>query len=158
MQDVLGIDIARVTVVPSPGYPAAGHLGRPGAVAVVQHPVPDLVRDLVLEPGRVVLQRGIQVDLVGRVEERAHEDLEGAVGLALVAKRRIVEPRNFETEFPGDIKDVVDVHREVLLADALGQVEEPVVDRKQAGALKGDEQVVTHGKAHVQAPQAAPGE
>jgi hypothetical protein len=90
------------------------------AIAAVQHLVANVRRQVELEPRRIGAQRLVQIDGVGRLEERAYR---AAHLLVVVAhqRRTALEPAQLEPLVLCQRQQVVHRQRQPSLADALGR-------------------------------------
>ena len=92
VQNVLGIDVDRVRVVAATAYPTARYLRCASTVSAMQDFVRNVICNVELQPCRHRLQRTIEIDLVRRIEERAHHRIERSVRITAVLERTLVEP------------------------------------------------------------------
>ena len=105
----------------------------------MQHPVSDVVGDVVLDPSRLLLELAVEVDRAGDLEEGTQERVQA--GVAVLPKRRLVEPADAQPQAPGDTQQVVRRKREPLAARLLGgtlEVGKPVLVQL---LVRADEQV-----------------
>src|SRR5690606_30843886 len=98
---------------------AASNLRRAGAVTVVQDAVSYVIRYVVLQAARKRFELAIQVYDVRCFVERTDECVERSLRLALLAKRRVIEPADAKAESARHAEEIVDRQGETLFPDRL---------------------------------------